>query len=159
MNGITPAHRTELKIALAADHRGFPTKEIVKKWLLANGYQVSDFGTDQNATKVDVQDFAVPVCHAVRGGTADIGIIVCMTGQVSAVIANRHVGIVAAQCTDATMARLAREHNGSNVLALGGWIVGEEVVTDIVRTFLATVPLGLHYTARREKLAQFKAEN
>lgn len=155
MNGITPNTR----IALAADHRGFPTKEVVKAWLVANGYEVTDFGTDQNTTKVDVQDFAVPVCHALREAKADIGIIVCMTGQVSAVIANRHVGIVAAQCLDVTMARLAREHNGSNVLALGGWLLGEEVVIDVVRTFLTTAPLGLHYPARREKLARFEADN
>lgn len=154
MNGII----SNKKIAIAADHRGFATKEIVKRWLAANGYAVVDYGTDQNDTKVDVQDFAVPVCHAVRSGAADFGVIVCMTGQVSAVIANRHVGIVAAQCTDITMARLAREHNGSNVLALGGWLLGEEVVIDVVRTFLTTEPLGQHYTARREKLARFKAD-
>lgn len=155
MSRITP----QSTIALGTDHRGFAGKEIVKKWLIANGYNVTDFGTDQNAVKVDVQDYAVKVCDAVLTGKAAAGIIICMTGQVSSVIANRHVGIVAAQCTDVTMARLAREHNGSNVLALGSWITGEEVMTDILKTFLTTEPLGEHYTARREKLAQFKANN
>ncbi len=126
-----------MKIALASDHGGFSLKQSVKKFLTENGYEAVDFGTmDENSC--DYPDFALLAAEAVARGECERGIFVCTTGIGISIAANKVPGIRCALCTDATCARLTREHNDANVLALGGGIVGVNLALDIVKTFLDT---------------------
>lgn len=126
-----------MKIALASDHGGFALKQSVKKFLTENGYEAVDFGTtDENSC--DYPDFALLAAEAVARGECERGILVCTTGIGISIAANKVPGIRCALCTDATCARLTREHNDANILALGGGIVGVNLALDIVKTFLET---------------------
>ncbi len=126
-----------MKIALASDHGGFALKRSVKKFLTENGYEAVDFGTtDENSC--DYPDFALLAAEAVARGECERGIFVCTTGIGISIAANKVPGIRCALCTDATCARLTREHNDANILALGGGIVGVNLALDIVKTFLET---------------------
>jgi len=128
---------TKITVALAADHAGFALKEELKSELLAMGMECLDLGTDSDAS-VDYPDFGHAVADAIIKGQAERGVIVCGTGIGISIAANRVAGVRAAVCHDATTARLAREHNDANVLALGARIVGAEVAKDCLRAFLST---------------------
>lgn len=127
----------KITVALAADHGGFALKEELKSELANLGLDCIDLGTDSE-TSVDYPDFGRAVADALVGGRAERGVIICGTGIGIAIAANRIGGIRAAVCHDATTARLAREHNDANVLALGGRIIGREVAIDCLRAFLST---------------------
>jgi ribose 5-phosphate isomerase B len=128
---------TKITVALAADHGGFEIKEELKPELEKMGVDCIDLGTD-SADSVDYPDFGRAVADAIADGRAERGVIICGTGIGIAIAANRVGGIRAAVCHDATTARLAREHNDANVLALGARIIGREVAIDCLRTFLST---------------------
>lgn len=128
---------SERTVALAADHAGFALKQTLKPVLEAAGYTVADFGTDGEES-VDYPDFGRRVGEAVASGEAGLGVIVCGTGIGISIAANRIPGVRAAVCQDSTSARLAREHNDANVLALGARLIGPEVATDCIRAFLET---------------------
>lgn len=128
---------SERTVALAADHAGFALKQALKPVLEAAGYTVADFGTDGEES-VDYPDFGRRVGEAVASGEAGLGVIVCGTGIGISIAANRIPGVRAAVCQDSTSARLAREHNDANVLALGARLIGPEVATDCIRAFLET---------------------
>jgi ribose 5-phosphate isomerase B len=128
---------TETTVALAADHAGFALKEALKAELARMDVAVVDLGTD-GPDSVDYPDFGRAVAEAVSSGRAERGVIVCGTGIGISIAANRIAGVRAAVCHDATTARLAREHNDANVLALGARIVGIEVAIDCLHAFLAT---------------------
>jgi ribose 5-phosphate isomerase B len=131
---------TETIVALAADHAGFPLKEILKDDLRALGYAVLDLGTN-GPESVDYPDFGHALAEALVDGRATRGVLCCGTGIGISMAANKHAGIRAALCHDVTTARLSREHNDANVLALGARIVGSEVAKDCLRAFLET-PFG-----------------
>jgi ribose 5-phosphate isomerase B len=131
---------TETIVALAADHAGFPLKEILKDELRALGYAVLDLGTN-GPESVDYPDFGHALAEALVDGRATRGVLCCGTGIGISMAANKHAGIRAALCHDVTTARLSREHNDANVLALGARIVGSEVAKDCLRAFLET-PFG-----------------
>lgn len=137
-----------MKIALASDHGGLALKEAVKAYLSEHGYAWKDFGTNSSAS-CDYPDFALPAAEAVASGECERGIFVCTTGIGISIAANKVRGIRCALCTDATCARLTREHNDANVLALGGGIVGVNLAFDIVKTFLETPFSELEKHARR----------
>lgn len=128
---------SEGTVALAADHAGFALKQALKPVLEAAGYTVTDFGTDGEES-VDYPDFGRRVGEAVASGEAGFGVIVCGTGIGISIAANRIPGVRAAVCQDSTSARLAREHNDANVLALGARLIGPEVATDCIRAFIET---------------------
>ena len=115
------------------------------------GYEMLDLGTD-GPDSVDYPDFGQALAHAVQDGRADRGVLVCGTGIGISMAANRHAGIRAAVCHDETSARLAREHNDANVLALGARLVGVEVAKDCLRTFLTTEFAGGRHVGRVAKL-------
>lgn len=142
----------KITVALAADHAGFALKEELRAELDRAGVEYIDLGTD-NADSVDYPDFGRAVADAVAEGRADSGVIVCGTGIGISIAANRVAGVRAAVCHDATTARLAREHNDANVLALGARIVGGEVAKDCLHAFLST-PFdgGERHQRRVEKL-------
>jgi ribose 5-phosphate isomerase B len=139
-------------IALGADHAGFALKEELKLWLTARDHEVLDFGT-HSAEVVDYPDFAMVVAEAVTRGTATRGVLVCGTGIGMAIAANKIPGVRAAPCGDAEAARMSREHNDANILALGGRVLVPESAFSIVEVWLKTDFAGGRHTRRVEKLA------
>lgn len=127
----------KITVALASDHAGFALKEELKSEILQMGLECLDLGTD-NLESVDYPDFGRAVADALVEGRAERGVIVCGTGIGISIAANRVAGVRAAVCHDATTARLAREHNDANVLALGARIVGGEVAKDCLHAFLSS---------------------
>jgi ribose 5-phosphate isomerase B len=124
-------------VAIAADHAGFPLKQALKDDLQRRGVPVLDLGTD-SAQSVDYPDFADKLAEAIKAGRAGRGVLVCGTGIGIAIAANRHRHLRAAVCHDVSSARLARQHNDANVLALGARLIGEETAKDCLNVFLAT---------------------
>lgn len=122
-------------LAIGSDHGGYELKELIKKYLEAENISYQDFGTC-SATPVDYSDIGLEVARAVASGEADTGIIICGTGIGISIAANKVPGIRAALCTNSYMARMAREHNDANILALGGRVLGPELALDIVKTFI-----------------------
>lgn len=143
-------------IAIGSDHGGFDLKEVVIAHLKERGFEVRDYGCpDHNS--VDYPDYAAAVAKAVASGEAEKGIVLCTTGIGVSIVANKIPGIRCALCTDTTLARLTREHNDANVLALGGGIVGPKLGCEIVDTFLDTEFSGLEKHARRiRKIAELE---
>ncbi|WP_431859435.1 ribose 5-phosphate isomerase B [Azospirillum sp.] len=124
-------------VALASDHAGTQMKAELKDALAKRGLEVLDLGTD-GPESVDYPDFADAVAAAIRDGRAQRGVLICGTGIGISIAANRHRHIRAALCSDPTCARLAREHNDANVLALGARVVGIEIAKDCLTAFLDT---------------------
>ena len=139
-------------IALGADHAGFALKEQLKAWLLDRGHLVRDCGTD-STDSVDYPDFAIAVADAVQGGAAERGVLVCGSGIGMAITANKVAGIRAAVAADASTARLSREHNNANVLALGARTTSLELAVDVLHAWLETPFAGGRHARRLEKLA------
>lgn len=140
-----------MKIALGSDHAGFQLKEAVKRLLRTLGHEVRDFGTS-NEDAVDFPDFILPAANAVADGEAERAIVFGGTGNGEAMAANKIAGIRAALCHDVTTARLSRQHNDANVLALGARIIGMEVAIDIIRAWMETAYEGGRHDRRLEKL-------
>ena len=128
---------TSLRLAVGADHAGFHMKNTLVAWLQAQGHAVHDFGT-HGPDSVDYPDFAHEVCEAVTSGAAEFGVLVCGTGLGMSYSANRHHGIRCAMLSETTSARLSRQHNNANVMAIGARMIGDEMAIDILRTFLAS---------------------
>jgi ribose 5-phosphate isomerase B len=143
-------------IAVGADHAGVHLKNSVKRWLIGCGHTVLDFGTDSTES-VDYPDYAALVAAAVGEGRARTGVLVCGSGIGMAIAANKVPGVRAAVCTDLTAARLGREHNDANVLALGARTTSEEVALAIVDTWLATPFGGGRHERRIAKLHALEA--
>jgi ribose 5-phosphate isomerase B len=139
------------KIAIASDHGGFSYKQAIQNHF--EDYDWLDLGTDSTES-VDYPDFAHEMAERIRGGEVDTGILICGTGIGISIAANRHPEVRSALCTDATMARLTRQHNNANVLALGERIIGLESVFDIVETFLNTEFEGGRHERRVNKINQ-----
>lgn len=126
-----------MKIALGSDHGGFALKEQIKVYLIEKGYEVEDFGT-YSTDSVDYPAFALKAASAVSKGECEKGILICSTGIGISIAANKVKGVRAALCGDLLSARLTREHNDTNILALGAFIVGEKLAYAIVDTWLET---------------------
>jgi len=147
-----------MKVAIGCDHGAYELKEEVKAHLLEKGYEVEDFGTDSLAS-CDYPDFGIKAAKAVAAGEADKGIVLCTTGIGISIAANKVKGVRCALCSDLTSARLTREHNDANVLALGAGVVGHLVALDIVDIFLTTEFSGLEKHARRIEKIKAQEEN
>jgi ribose 5-phosphate isomerase B len=126
-----------MKIALASDHAGYPLKEEIKRVLQSSGHAIEDFGTNSDGA-VDLPDHVYPAALAVGEGRADRGIFVDGVGYGSAMIANRISGVYAAVCQDPFCAALARSHSDTNVLCIGGKIIGSALALEIVRAWMTT---------------------
>jgi ribose 5-phosphate isomerase B len=146
-----------VKIALGADHAGFALKSAVANHLVEAGHDISDFGTDSEEP-VDYPAFCARVGRAVVAGEADFGIVFGGSGQGEHISANKVHGVRAALCQSEFMARLAREHNDANVLALGGRILGEAFALSIVDTFLSTGFEGGRHQRRLDQIADIERE-
>lgn len=125
------------KIAIGADHGGFEMKEALKGVLTELGFEYQDLGTD-STEPVDYPDFAEAVAVAVARRKGELGIMIDGAGIGSCMVANKVPGIRAAMCHDEASARNSREHNGANVLTLGGKMISNEQMRNIVRVWLST---------------------
>ena len=130
-----------MKIALASDHAGVALKLEIIELLTSMGHVVHDFGT-HTTDAADLPDYVYPAALAVSSGEADRGIFVDGVGYGSAMIANKVPGIFAAVCQDSFCAELARSHSNTNVLCLGGKIIGSAIALEIVRVWMTTEWLG-----------------
>ncbi len=126
-----------MKISMGCDHGGYALKEVVKKKLEAEGFEVKDCGT-YSTDSCDYPQFARAAAEAVASGECEKGIVICTTGIGVSMTANKVKGVRCALCTNTTMARLTRLHNDANVLSIGAGITGENAALDIVDTFLHT---------------------
>lgn len=140
-------------IAIASDHAGYELKSAILKHLADEGIPCDDLGTCDCTTSVDYNDYGEMVAEAVSNGTHDKGIIICGTGIGISISANKVPGIRAALCTNSYMAKMSREHNDANVLALGGRVTGTGLALDIVDTWLNTSFLGGRHQRRVDKFA------
>lgn len=125
-----------MRIALAADHAGFPLKQDLLAALREQGHEVVDLGTD-GPEPVDYPDYAKKLALAVRRGDVERGIIVCGSGVGASIVANKVPGIRAGLCHDVYSARQGVEHDAMNVLALGGRVIGDLLARELVRAFIA----------------------
>ena len=139
-------------VAIAADHAGYQLQEILKRQLEDLGYGVLDLGTD-GPDSVDYADFGQAVAEALVAQQAAYGVALCGTGIGISIAANRHRQVRAALCHDAFTARMSRQHNDANVLAMGARVIGEEVAKDCLREFLATNFEGGRHDRRVAKLS------
>ncbi|BCG57797.1 ribose 5-phosphate isomerase B [Paenibacillus sp. URB8-2] len=130
-----------MKIAVACDHAGLSLKEEVKAYLTSQGHEVLDFGTN-NEEACDLPDYIYPASLAVAEGKADRGIFVDGVGYGSAMIANKIYGVYAAVCQDPFCAELARSHSNTNVLCIGGKIIGSAIALETVKVWMTTEHLG-----------------
>ena len=124
-------------IAIASDHGGFALKEKIIAHLRESGLDVKDYGC-YSTDSCDYPDMVRPAAQAVASGEAERGIVICTTGIGVSIVCNKVPGIRCALCTTVTMARLTREHNDSNILALGAGITGDFLALDIVDTWIST---------------------
>ncbi|MBI5183060.1 MAG: ribose 5-phosphate isomerase B [Nitrospinae bacterium] len=143
----------EERIAISADHGGFGLKEDIKRFLKEDGYNCIDLGTDSEDS-VDYPDYGVKIAHAILNGEVDRGILICGTGIGMSIVVNRFSGIRGALCHDVYTARMSREHNNSNVLILGGRVIGKGLAMEIVRTWIKTKFAGGRHQRRLDKIEE-----
>lgn len=125
-----------MRIAVGADHGGFPLNERVIAELRAGGHEITDFGTHDGSSADDYPDYALAIGRAVQEGKAEIGILICGSGIGASVAANKLRGVRAAMCGDTYSGHQSREHDDCNVLCLGARVVGVELAMEIVRAFV-----------------------
>jgi ribose 5-phosphate isomerase B len=145
----------EMRIAIGADHAGFPLKEELKAFLGSEGHTVIDVGTD-SAEPVDYPEFCAAAARAVADGRADRGIVVGGSGQGEQIVANKIDGIRASLCHDLYTARLAREHNDANVLGMGARVIAPTYAKEIVRLWLETPFAEGRHRRRVEQIAMIE---
>ncbi len=142
-----------LKIAIGADHRGFKYKELVKKYLLDNKFEVTDFGTDSEES-VDYPLFAARVAKAVADGTVERGIVVCGSGIGVCITANKVKGVRSAVAYEQKLAEMCRRHNNANVLSLASDFTSEDETILCVEKFLNTEFEGGRHERRIEEITE-----
>ena len=140
------------RIAIASDHAAYDLKIALAAWLRETGHQVDDLGTHSGAS-VDYPDYGARLARAIEAGEAERGIALCGSGVGISIAVNRSRACRCALVSEPLSARLAREHNDANVLALGARLVGPEMARACIETFLSTDFLGGRHQARVEKLS------
>ena len=142
-------------IALASDHGAYALKETVKKHLEKRGLEYKDFGTN-SLDSCDYPDFAGPAAQAVASGECDRGIVMCTTGIGVSITANKVDGIRCALLSDKMSARLTRQHNNTNMMAIGAAVVGEMLALEIIDTWLDTEFEGGRHQRRIDKMMAYE---
>ena len=150
-------NNSEGRIAIASDHGGFNIKNILAEYLVKKGHKIDDLGT-YSSDSVDYPDFAHTIAERIANGIDKRAILICGTGIGMSITANRYPGVRAALGNDIYSARMSRLHNDSNVLVLGGRIVGSELATEIVSTWLSTEFEGGRHNRRIEKIDHDRLE-
>ncbi len=146
-----------MRVAIGADHAGFDLKRHLVAELARLGHEVDDLGT-HSSESVDYPPICAAVGRAVASGTADRGIVLGGSGQGEQIAANKVRGVRAALCNDLYTARLSREHNDANVLAMGGRIVAEGLASEILELWLATPFDGGRHERRVAQIADIETE-
>lgn len=146
-----------MKVSIASDHRGTHIKARIAQALEANGYEVCDEGVD-NEDACDYPDYAMMVAKKVGDGEADRGILICGTGIGMSIAANKFPGVRAAPCYDEVMVELSRRHNNLNVLCLGGDIIGERNIDDLILLWMRTEFEGGRHARRIEKIMSIECD-
>ncbi len=125
-----------MRIAISADHAGFPLKNDVLQVILDLGHEAADLGAHNVDPNDDYPDFAAAVGNAIASGTADRGVVLCGSGVGASIAANKIHGVRAGMCHDTYSAHQGVEHDDMNVLCLGGRVVGPEIVREVLTAFL-----------------------
>jgi ribose 5-phosphate isomerase B len=141
-----------MKISIGNDHAGPEYKKAIVEMLKANGYEVTNYGTD-SADSVDYPDFAHPIALDVETKKADFGIIICGSGNGIAMSANKHQGIRAALCWMKEIAVLARQHNDANIISIPARYTSIPQAVEMVQTFLNTDFEGGRHQNRVDKIS------
>lgn len=144
-----------MKIAIGSDHGGYALKEQIYQYLLEEGWDITDFGT-HNEESCDYPVYAQKVAEAVAAGKYQRGILLCGTGIGISIAANKVPGIRCALVSDCYSARATRLHNNSNILALGGRVLGPELAMDIVKTWIATAFEGGRHQRRVDLITELE---
>jgi ribose 5-phosphate isomerase B len=144
------------KIAIASDHGGFDLKESIIAHLLNTGWKVDDLGP-YSEDSVDYPDFGIKLAEEVSGKKVERGIVICGTGIGMSIVVNRFPGIRGTLCSDLFTAKLCREHNDSNILVMGGRLIGKGLAVEIVNTWLNTPFEGGRHQRRLDKINQIDA--
>lgn len=144
-------------IAIGCDHGGYELKLEIIRHLEKKGIKVKDFGCNSTES-VDYPDHAYPVAKAVANGECEKGILICGTGIGMSIAANKVKGIRCALCSDTFSAHATREHNDSNLLALGARVTGVNLALDIVDTWLEAEFMGGRHIARIDKITKIEQE-
>ena len=147
-----------MRIALAADHAGYVLKDELVAWLRDTGHEVSDLGTN-GPESVDYPEFGSRLAEAVASGSADRGIVVCGSGIGISIAVNRNPACRCARVSEPLSAALAREHNDSNVLALGARLTGSDMARACVQAFLGTDFAGGRHQRRVDQLSNLLQES
>lgn len=146
-----------MKIALGADHAGYPLKDEIREALRGAGHEVTDFGT-HSSESTDYPDYARPVAETVASGQADRGILVCTTGIGMSIAANKVRGVRAALGMNLEAVRLTRAHNDSNVLTLAAKFVDPSLARELVEAFLETEFEGGRHQRRVDKMMRLEED-
>jgi ribose 5-phosphate isomerase B len=145
------------RIAVASDHAGFPLKAPIMDFLREAGHEPVDFGTD-STVPVDYPDVIAPAARAVASGNCQLGIVLGGSGSGEQIVANKVRGIRCVEGIDPVTARLGREHNDANMLAMGARIVGTELALGCVAAFISGQFLGGRHARRVGKIAKLEGE-
>jgi len=148
----------DMRIALAADHAGYVLKDELAAWLREAGHEVSDLGTN-GPESVDYPAFGAKLADEIASGRADRGIAVCGSGIGISIAVNRNPACRCARIDDPLSARLAREHNDANALALGGRLIGTDMAKACVDAFLGTEFAGGRHQRRIDQLSTLLEES
>jgi ribose 5-phosphate isomerase B len=140
-----------MKIVIGADHAGYAMKEKVKAFLQERGFEVEDAGTHSEAS-VDYTDIGKEVARKISDGTFERGVLICGTGLGMSMVANRFKGVRAALANDLFSAIMSRRHNDSNILVLGGRLIGDTLALQLLETWLQTPFEGGRHQRRVEKM-------
>lgn len=144
-----------MKIAIGSDHAGFGLKEDVLELLKGLNHEIVDRGT-YNLESVDYPDFGEKVSKMVSAGEVERGILICGTGIGMSMVANKFPNVRAALCNDLFSAKMSRLHNDANVLVLGGRIIGKDLASEIVRTWMSTAFEGDRHMRRLNKIKKIE---
>ena len=139
------------KLLLASDHAGFELKEYLKDFLIQQGLEVEDLGTN-NTDSVDYPDYGVKLAHRVAEHPEENGLIICGTGIGMSMVVNKYPRVRGALCHDMYTAQMSRAHNDANILILGGRVVGKGLAEEIVRAWLETPFEGGRHQRRVDKI-------
>ena len=147
-----------MKIAIANDHAGVSMKNALRRFLEEHDIEVINIGTDSEES-IDYPDYAKKAALLVQDGKADFGIVICGTGIGASITANKFRGIRAALCYNVYTAKMARNHNNANILALGARTTSEDDALAILSTFLKENAHGDRHERRVNKIKEIEGQN
>lgn len=140
-----------MKISIGNDHAGTSYKKLLQEKLESLGHEVTNYGTNSDDS-VDYPDFVHPVATDVENGKADLGVIICGSGNGANMTANKHQGVRSALCWNTEIAELAKSHNNANILSIPSRFVSEELAIKMLETFLNTEFEGGRHQRRIDKI-------